>query len=137
MAGSFVVDASLSAAWLLQDEATPASEAALEATATSEVWVPSLWTLEIANLLLVAERRRRITAAKRQELAGLAAALRLRVDREPVSIVRVDDIASAFALSAYDAVYLELAIRRGLPLATVDKALGSAMEQAGVAEAAL
>ena len=136
-AKSFVVDASISAAWFLADEATPATEAALQATATQDVWVPAIWLLEVGNLLLSAQRRKRITAAKRRELASAAAALRIRVDREPVAIPALDELAAGHALSAYDAAYLELALRRGLPLATQDEALAAAMLKAGVPAPAL
>lgn len=136
-ARAFVVDASVSAAWFLPNEATADTEAALHATATQDVWVPSLWLLEIGNLLLSAQRRKRITADKRRELAGAAAQLRIKVDREPVSIIVLDELASRYALSAYDAAYLELALRRRLPLATLDEALLAAMAKAGVATAAL
>ena len=137
VADSFVVDASLSAAWLLPDEATRDSEAALQATVERDVWVPALWLLEISNLLLNAQRRKRIDAAKRIELAAAAGALRLKVDREPVPIARLDSLAARHGLSAYDAAYLELALRRGLPLASVDRALVAAMKQAGVEAADL
>lgn len=136
-ARAFVVDASVSAAWFLPNEATADTEAALQATATREVWVPALWLLEIGNLLLSAQRRKRITADKRRELAGAAAQLRIKVDREPVGIVILDELASRYALSAYDAAYLELALRRRLPLATLDEALLAALAKAGVATAAL
>jgi predicted nucleic acid-binding protein len=127
-----VVDASVSAAWFLPDEATPRTELILQATATQDVWVPALWLLEIGNLLLRAQRRKRITADKRAELAGFASALRVRVDREPVAITTIDEAAARYGLSAYDAAYLELALRRGLPLATQDDALSAAMVKAGV-----
>ena len=132
-AAGFVVDASVSAAWFLPDEATPATEAALQATAVQDVWVPALWLLEMSNLLLSAQRRKRISAEKRRELAAAAAALRIKVDREPVAITALDEIAARHGLSAYDAAYLELALRRGLPLATRDDALLVAMARAGVA----
>jgi predicted nucleic acid-binding protein len=109
-----VVDASVSAAWFLPDEATPSTEAALHATATQDVWVPALWLLEIGNLLLSAQRRKRITADKRRELVAAACTLRLKVDREPVAMTLLDDIAASHGLTAYDAAYLELAIRRNL-----------------------
>ena len=128
-----VVDASVSAAWFLPDEATPATEAALHATATRDVWVPALWLLEVGNLLSRAQRRKRITADKRRDLAMAASALRIKVDREPVTIAALDDIAARHGLSAYDAAYLELAVRLGLPLATQDQALAAAMATAGVA----
>lgn len=134
-AGPFVVDASISAAWFLPDEATADTEAALQATATHDVWVPALWLLEMGNLLLSAQRRKRISAEKRRELAAAAAALRVRVDREPVAITTLDELAARHGLSAYDAAYLELALRRSLPLATRDDALLAAMTKAGVSSA--
>ena len=132
---SLVVDASVGAAWFLPDEATAFTEAALAATATGEVWVPALWLLEIGNMLLNAQRRKRITAVKREELAQAASALRLRIDREPVSIAAIDLLAARHQLSSYDAAYLELALRRKIPLATLDTALLKAMPKEGVAAA--
>lgn len=131
-AGAFVVDASVSATWFLPDEATADTEAALQATVTHDVWVPALWLLEVGNLLLSAQRRKRITADKRRELAAAASALRIRVDREPVAITALDELAARYGLSAYDAAYLELALRRRLPLATLDEALLAAMTKAAV-----
>ena len=129
---ALVVDASVSAAWFLPDEATPFTEAVLSATASVEVWVPALWWLEIGNLLINAQRRQRISTAKRIELLAAAQALRLRVDREPVALATIDALADRYRLSAYDAAYLELALRRQLPLATLDAALLAAMPQAVV-----
>jgi predicted nucleic acid-binding protein len=82
-------------------------------------------------------RRRRIGDAKRRELVARAQALRLNVDREPVAMRVVDDLAALHALSAYDAAYLELALRRNLPLATLDAALLKAMTATGVVRAEL
>ena len=130
--GAFVVDASVSAAWFLPNEATLSTEAALQATAAHDVWVPALWLLEVGNLLLSAQRRKRITADKRRELAAAASALRIKVDREPVAIAALGELAARFGLSAYDAAYLDLALRRGLPLVTLDEALRLAMTKAGV-----
>ena len=132
---AFVVDASVSAAWLLPDEATAATEAALLATATHDAWVLALWLLEVGNLLLNAQRRKRIGADKRIALVAAAAALRLKVDREPVSLVTLDALAARHGLTAYDAADLELALRRGLPLATLDADLLAAIPSAGVSPA--
>ena len=132
---ALVVDASVSAAWFLPDEATLFTEAVLTATARGDVWVPALWWLEIGNLLLSAQRRRRITSDKRQELVAAAEGLRLRVDREPVSLRSIDALAERHGLTSYDSAYLELAIRRRLPLATLDQALVAAMPVAQVADA--
>ena len=134
---AFVVDASVSAAWVLPDEATGFTAAALQATAGGEVWVPVLWGLEMSNLLQSAQRRRRIGAAKRAELAAGLAALRLQVCREPVALVTLDALAADQGLTAYDACYLELALRRRLPLATLDADLLAAMQRCGVARAEL
>lgn len=134
-ARAFVVDASVSAAWVLPDEATGFTAAALQATAAGAVWVPVLWGLEMTNLLLSAQRRRRIGAAKRAELAAGLAALRLQVCREPVALVTLDALAADHGLTAYDACYLELALRRRLPLATLDADLLAAMQRCGVARA--
>ena len=130
-----VVDASVSAAWFLPDEATAFTEAALQATARGDVWVPALWWLEIGNLLLSAQRRKRIGAAKRVELVSAADGLRLHVDREPVPMRSLDALADRHSLTSYDAAYLELALRRKLPLATLDKALLAAMLVAHVPHA--
>ncbi len=128
----FVVDASVSAAWLLPDEATAYTVAALQATASASVWVPTLWLLEMANLLQSAQRRRRIGAAKRAELAAGIGALRVQVCRDPVALITLDALAAEHRLSAYDACYLELALRRRLPLATLDADLLAAMKRCGV-----
>ena len=127
-----VVDASFTAAWFLADEVTLETEAALEATAVFELWVPALWTLELGNLLLGAQRRKRISQTKRVELATLADSLRLKIDRESVAIAKLDGLAATYGLTTYDAAYLELAIRRELPLATFDQALLKAMKQCSV-----
>lgn len=131
-AQAFVVDASVSAAWILPDEATAYTAAALQATAATNVWVPTLWHLEMANLLQSAQRRHRISGAKRSELAAGIAALRVQVCREPVALTVLDALAARHGLSAYDACYLELALRRRLPLATLDKQLLAAMQRCGV-----
>ena len=79
--------------------------------------------------------RRRINDAKRLELVAAAAALRLSVDRAAVSMLELDALAARHQLTSYDATYLELAMRRALPLATLDKVLLTAMDKAGVARA--
>ena len=132
MPGIFV-DASVGAAWFLPDESTPFTEAVLQATAATEVWVPALWLHKIGNLMLNAQRRKRINESKRRELVAAASALRLRVDREPVSMVALDALAARHDLTLYDVTYLELALRRALSLATQDKALLAAMAAARVA----
>ena len=127
-----VVDASVSAAWFFPDEATEETRSVLHATTAQDIWVPASWLLETANLLLAAYRRKRISAVDRQRVAEAAGALRLKIDREAVSIATLEQLGARYALTAYDAAYLELAMRRRLPLATRDKALALAMATAGV-----
>jgi predicted nucleic acid-binding protein len=95
---------------------------------------PLLWPLEALNGLLVAERRRRLDAAKRAELAGLLRALPITLDDETADKSWGDTLrlAEAFRLSVYDATYLELAQRRRLPLASMDRALRTAATALGV-----
>ena len=133
---AFVVDASDSAAGFLPDESAPGTEAALQATATHDVWLSVLWLLEVGNLMLSAHRCKRITADKRRELArrGFGAA---HPDRKPVTISMMDELASRHGLSAYDADYLELALRRGVPSATQNAVLSAAMLKPGVRDASL
>lgn len=109
---AFVVDASAAAAWFLPDEASEYTDAALRATVDTDVWVPASWQLEIGNLLISAQHRKRITTGKSIELVNSAASLRLRADREPVSMVARDMLVATHQLTTYDA-YLELALTRG------------------------
>jgi predicted nucleic acid-binding protein len=130
--GGFVVDASVSLAWFFEDEASEFTERALDRLASERAWVPALWTLECANVLASAHRRGRIDAARRHALAERATRLPLRVDREPVTVAEIDGLAARFGLSAYDAAYLELAVRRSLALLTLDARLAAAASAAGL-----
>ena len=130
-----VLDASFSFQWLFRDEASPEGYAALAVIRREGAIVPSLWHLEITNGLGMAERRGRIDQAGLSEALGLLRSLLLDVDETP-SLARCETILElmrAHRLTAYDATYLELALRRGLPLATRDKALRQAATAVGVA----
>lgn len=131
---SFVLDASTTMAWLFEDEAGPESEAALDRLENEEALVPPLWPYEIANVLVAAERRKRLTEAQSRQFLGLLQGLPIRVSIN--SPFRPWDGALAVArnhrLSAYDGAYLDLAMLEGLPLITQDKALRAAAEEAGV-----
>lgn len=129
----FVVDASVSLAWLFEDETTTFAEAALDRLSGAVGWVPALWTLECVNVLLVAQRRGRVDSRTRLVLLERAMALPLSIDREEVSMARIDSIAARHSLSAYDAAYLELSLRRSLPLVTLDARLAKAARASGVA----
>jgi predicted nucleic acid-binding protein len=95
--------------------------------------VPALWHLEVANALLVGERRKRTTAAKVSHFLTLLSALPITVDEETATRAWSDtlSLARTHGLSAYDAAYLELAVRQGLPLATLDEPLRAALRTVG------
>ena len=124
----FVLDASVALAWCFDDEGTPAAWALLERLGAAPGHVPALWALEIGNILLGAERRRRITRARTVEFLGILGELDIRVDPELQGRAFRDvlPLARERRLTTYDAAYLELAMRLGLPLATKDTALARA-----------
>ncbi len=121
----FVLDASIPACWALLDEEDPRAEAAFARMETDEAVVPSLWWFEIRNILVVNERRKRITESDTAGFLRNLAALRIRVDRESEDPV-VLKLARTHRLSVYDAAYLELALREAIPLATLDAQLRAA-----------
>ncbi len=100
----------------------------------SILWVPALWWYEMANALLMAQRRKRLTEAERIRLMELYRKLPIRTDMMLDSDImwRFQTLGIEYHLSAYDAAYLELAQRRGLGLATVDRPLGLAAQRAGI-----
>jgi len=131
----FVVDCSVAVAWCFEDEATPALDALLELVQTEGAVVPAWWTLEVTNVLLLAARRGRTASEAVQERLALLDMLAIETDTQGLGAVwrsTVLALAQTEALTVYDAVYLELAIRRGLPLASSDKALRRAAAQRGV-----
>ena len=131
----FVLDNSIVMAWSFEDEVDKYADAVLERLADTRAVVPGLWPLEVANALLMGERRKRSTEAETIRWTGILAALPITIDGETNSHAWSDtlSLARGHNLSAYDAAYLELAIRRGLPLATIDGKLRTAAEAVGVA----
>jgi predicted nucleic acid-binding protein len=119
---SFVVDNSVALAWCFEDEHTRQVMDLLDRVAETGAFAPSLWPLEALNGLLMAERRRRIHAARRERLAGFLRALPVTLDIETVDHAWTTTVrlAERHRLKVYDAAYLELAQRRKLPLATLD-----------------
>jgi predicted nucleic acid-binding protein len=121
----FVLDASIAACWAFPDEQDPRADAALARVRTEDAIVPSLWWFEVRNILVVNERRKRITEAGTNSFLRELGRLRIRVDREPEEGT-VLNLARAHRLSVYDASYLELAIRAAIPMATLDGQLAAA-----------
>lgn len=124
-----VVDCSVAAAWLLGED--DAAEALIIAGAVGGIHVPALWHLELANVLLVALKRERLTAAEAREAERLAAALPVITDPAQPDLGTLFALGREYGLTAYDAAYLELALRLRLPLATFDAALVRAARKAG------
>lgn len=132
---SFVLDNSVALAWCFEDEQTVAVMALLDRVTETGAVVPQLWPVEALNGLLTAERRGRIDGARRWRLAGFLRELPISIDDETASRVwhATAQLADTHHLTAYDATYLELAMRLGLPLATTDKPLIAAARSAEVA----
>ena len=130
----FVLDCSVTMAWCFDDEATPYTNSVRDALVDIRAVVPSLWPLEVANVLLVAERRNRLEKADTTRFLALLQALPIRVDQgtSQRALREILDLAREQELSSYDASYLELAIREGLPLATLDGRVKDAAARVGV-----
>ena len=131
---AFVLDCSVTMAWIFRDEATEATDRLREGLLDTRAFVPALWPIETANALLAATRRGRVA---QDEWPGIRAHLdALPIEVDPVSASRTWgaalDLANTHALSVYDAMYLELAVRMQMPLATLDRALLEAAQSAGV-----
>lgn len=120
-----VLDNSIVMSWSFEDEANDYADAVLHQLATTIALVPALWPLEVANALLMGERRHRSTEAETSKWIGLLSALPITIDDETNKHAWSESLrlARGHRLSVYDAAYLELAIRRGLPLATLDNPL--------------
>jgi predicted nucleic acid-binding protein len=133
--GAFVADASVAVAWAHPSQATPETNAMLDAVSDgATVEVPALWPLEVANALLVLSRRGKLDKDERQIALGWLQGLPLRIDADGASLAfsKLSELADSYELSIYDAAYVELAHRRKLALACKDEALRRAARKAGV-----
>ena len=131
---AFILDASVAISWSFRDEHNSYAHRVLRLLAQDSAIVPPLWSLEVANALIVAERRKRFTAADvshiRDDLVDLPIEVAdISMDQ---TLHTVLDLARSQGLSTYDAAYLYLAMREGLPLATQDEALRLAAANQGV-----
>ena len=131
---AFVLDCSVTLAWLFPDEATETTDRLRDSLIESRAFAPALWPIEVANVLLVATRRGRVDPGEWEQIYANLEALPIEID--PVSTSRVWgrtlQLANAHRLSVDDAMYLELALRMRLPLATLDRALGEAARMEGL-----
>lgn len=134
MSAAFVVDCSVAMAWLFHDEATPKTAALLRRLASETALVPAWWFIEITNVLALAERKGRIAQA--QSDAFIADLGKLGIERDNEAPDRAFShllpLCRTHQLTSYDAIYLDLAIRRNLALATLDDDLRKAAKKLGV-----
>ncbi|MDE0459571.1 MAG: type II toxin-antitoxin system VapC family toxin [Chromatiales bacterium] len=121
----FVLDASVTACWCFPDETAPASDAAMDRLPRDHAAVPALWWFEVRNILIVNERRGRIESADSDVFLNDLAHLPIRIERGPDERLVVA-LARKHRLTAYDAAYLDLAVRLTAPMATLDRALADA-----------
>ena len=131
----FVLDCSVAASFFFEDEASPATEALLERLEVEGAIVPTLWRLELGNMLVQAERRHRIRSASLPSILDLATRLPIVTDSQTDdrALREIFALAQQEGLTTYDASYLELAMRRNIDLATRDKQLIRAASRVGVA----
>lgn len=134
MAEYFVVDNSVVMTWCFEDETSKYAEQVLDSLEYATGLVPAIWPLEVCNVLLVAERRKRIGQADSTRFIALLNELPITVDQEPPERMtrEIFALAREHDLSSYDASYLDLAMRKGLPIATLDKDLLAASERSNV-----
>ncbi len=130
----FVLDTSVTMAWCFPDEETPETRDLFARMLTSEAIVPAIWPLEVASVLLIGEQRQRLTQAQTVQFLQLLRTFAITVDAiSPMTTINtVMMLGREHRLSSYDAAYLELAMRHGLPIATLDQKLRTAANAAGV-----
>lgn len=131
----FVLDSSVALAWCFEDETSAAADRVLDLLESAEAIVPAIWPAEVGNALLAGERRRRISGAGVARSLTLLRSLNIRLD-DADPRMQVDTwvtLARAQKLSVYDAAYLAVAVREGLPLATLDRSLARAARGMGLA----
>jgi predicted nucleic acid-binding protein len=130
-----VLDASVALAWTFEDESSPYANYAVGLLASRRGVVPSIWPLEVINGLLSSFKRGRVDEAAAARLLTILHRLPLDIDQASSNMPsgqRMLELGARYSLSSYDASYLELAMRRGLPLATQDERLANAATAAGV-----
>jgi predicted nucleic acid-binding protein len=129
-----VIDASLALAWCFPDEASDYADGVLVALKDRTALVPAIWPVEIANALLVGERRKRIRQPEVRRFVELLKGLNILEDGQSFAdtVSNILPLAREHDLSAYDAAYLDVAVRHEAPLATLDAALQKAARAAGI-----
>ena len=127
----FVLDASVTACWCFPDEQSAAADVAMRRLLGDEAIVPPVWSLEVRNILVVNERRGRIEPEDSDAFlrALLLLPIRIRRDTDESALLT---LARTHGLTAYDAAYLDLAVRNAVPMATLDRSLARAVRAQGL-----
>ncbi len=131
---NFVLDCSITMTWCFEDEATTYTEQVLDSLSHGFATVPALWSYEVANVLLVAERKKKISPADSSHFLDLLSKLPITILEENHLQFKetLMNLGRTYRLSAYDAAYLNLAMNQGLAIATLDDELRNASKNAGV-----
>ena len=134
MSTDFVIDTSVVMSWCFKDETNRYTDGILDLLEEATAFAPSIWPLEVGNVLLVAERRKRLSEADSRRFIALLSDLPIIVEQEPPErmIHEILALARKHKLSSYDASYLDLAMRKGLSIATIDENLIAAAERSRV-----
>ena len=134
MSESFVIDNSVVMSWCFKDETNQYADAVLDRLSDSTAFVPSIWPLEVVNVLLVAERNKRLREADSVRFITLLSQLPIIVEYERTERIMKDllSLARSNNLSSYDAYYLDLSMRKGFPIATLDTQLIEAAKKTNV-----
>ena len=134
MTEDFVIDNSVVMSWCFQDETSKYADAVLGLLEQSTAYAPAIWPLEVSNVLLAAERRKRLSQADNSRFISLLFELPIIVEQEAPERMLSEILALAreYKLSSYDASYLDLAMRTGLPIATTDKNIMAAARKSNV-----
>ena len=134
MSESFVVDNSIVMSWCFKDETNQYADIVLERLSEATAFVPSIWPFEVVNVLLVAERKRRLSKADSVRFITLLSQLPIIVEHERPERIMADllPLSRANNLSSYDASYLDLSMRKGIPIANLDTRLIEAAKMANV-----
>lgn len=130
----FVIDNSVVMSWCFQDETSKYTDAVLGHLEEATAYVPAIWPLEVGNVLLVAERRKRLSQADSSRFISLLFDLPIIVEQElPERMLsEILSLAREYKLSSYDASYLDIAMRKGLPIASTDKHILAAAKRSNI-----
>jgi predicted nucleic acid-binding protein len=134
MSEDFVIDTSVVMSWCFKDETNRYADGILDFLEEATAMAPSIWPLEVGNVLLVAERKKRLSEADSMRFVTLLSELPIIVEQEPPERMmhEILMLAREHKLSSYDASYLDLAMRKGLSIATIDKNLVAAAKRSQV-----